>query len=229
MTPLTHPNMFPHAGEAPMQPAAEATDADVGGIPPADAAGPSTPWANPAGSLQRFAVERPSADGAAAPAKRATHADRAIAYLREHGPTTGAALCDHLGVNKGPGITVYISKAMKAGLIVRIDGHYGLPGQIEPSETKDRDAVAVAKQASTEAQISVLEAQFDRHRGDAKTPALKPPDSPPARSPSFTLTVGDAMLLSWPDGAVTIQRPGSFVELNAEQKQLFTMIAALRI
>lgn len=223
MSTTAHSNLFPRAGETAMQPAdtekqaIDATDADVAGIPL-----PSSAWANPASSLQRFTQDR--APEAAESSRKPTHSDRAIAFLRENGPASARQLCAHLGVDGKAGVTPFITGAMRAGEIRREGKLYLLRDQTVASNSPDPD-------------VHVHLGAGEENREVTTLPDMSPlPEPKPApareekalRSPDFTLTVGDAMPLSWADGAVTIQRVGSFVELNASQARMLAMFSELR-
>lgn len=122
---VAHPNMFPTAGEsvaiASAEPTARqkpvVTDADVGGIEAAPA--PSSAWSNP--------LFKGESSGGEQSGKPLRWADRVIAYVTQHGPTSSHDLCVAFGLNPAAGINPYVSKAVADGRLARDRGIYSLP------------------------------------------------------------------------------------------------------
>jgi hypothetical protein len=243
---VPHPSWIP----APAPEAVDAIGSDGPGGAEADASetavasAPADPWANPVSAFRRPADKQISAPGT--PRLHKTRADEAIAYLLEHGPSDGSALCKAMNITSKGGVSPFIQNALKAGRIIRADGKYMLgkdvaatPANVQPSAAKDAASAiaAMRRESAPSTSIGVSHPAAESAVERVPAAAIAPPndasqisdvDIPHARTPVFTLTVSDAMLLSWPDGAVTVQRAGSFVELTPVQSKLFCMLAELR-
>lgn len=125
---VSHPNMFPIAGESVAIAAAEAAPRQKAAVAeaPADdvsaAPAPTSAWANPLSKLRPSAVPGEET-------KHTTRADEAIAYLRAHGPSSPGDLCKAMGITSKGGVTPFINGALKDGRIVRVDGKYSIGGE----------------------------------------------------------------------------------------------------
>ncbi|POR52795.1 hypothetical protein B0G62_10492 [Paraburkholderia eburnea] len=206
MSDVAHPNMWPVAGESVvMNPVDEKKAASAPDTNPETAA-PSSPWANPIGRLQ-------GKDESASKARRQTRTEQVIEFLRSNGPTGGARICAALGLAVGAGLTPYISTAIGEGRILRQGRIYCLPEHAEAN-------AALAQQAP---------AQMPEERA---VPTAEPIDQPgvpqPGRQPDFSLSSGEVLLIGWPDGGVTVQRGGVFIELTAHETKLFRVFVELR-
>jgi len=233
---IVHPNMFPAgaASSVAESGAAVVTDADVGGIAATPA--PSDPWANPLSALQK------RGDKPYIPAGK-TRADQAITYLREKGPSDGAALCKALGITSTGGISPFIANALKDGRIVRVDGKYSV-GSETPGASLAAPAPAPAPApdiaepkvelpaiAHFEATTAIVARKPKATRPVPSTPAPSPapePTKPAGRKPEFVVFVGDIQLLSWPEGDITIQTEACSVDLKREQFRALTALVELR-
>ncbi|WP_175054385.1 hypothetical protein [Paraburkholderia sediminicola] len=139
---VSHPNMFPIAGESVAIAAAEAAPRQKAAVveTPVDdisaAPVPASAWANPLSKL------RPTA--APGETKHATRADEAIAYLRIHGPSPAGDLCKAMGITSKGGITPFINAALRDGRIVRNNGKYSVGGEAVPKPDAEPKAAPEA-------------------------------------------------------------------------------------
>jgi hypothetical protein len=226
---VLHPNMFPHAGETVSMAALTARADDTPAQnPEGQLTGSASPWANPVDSLQK-AVTVKNVTIETEKALRLSRVDQVIDYLRVHGPSRGREICDALGIRKDAGISPFVSSALKDGRIEREGSYYMLPGQKAPQATRAAAPVNAEPAASDASPRAASE-----RAPDSAAPAsiALGADAPPAklgaRQPDFTLAKDDAMLTSWPDGAITVQRGGSLVELTASHVKLISTLIELR-
>lgn len=224
MTSTPHPNMFPGAGEtvAIGQPEDEAPKAATAVVDVADhAEAAASAWANPAERLRRAVGTAPAAEPKA-PEKskepRLSHSEKAIAHLRANGPSTAAELSAALGITSRGGITPFIGPALKHGDIVRDGRHYALPGQ----------APRAAASNAVEAVRSCYQPAPDKVPSSAAVTVEQSRAQPSEREPDFTLSAGGALLISWPDGSVTVQRGGASGELAPHHLKLFRIFVEMR-
>ncbi|MHB9833866.1 hypothetical protein Q8F57_003405 [Paraburkholderia terrae] len=212
---VSHPNMFPGvaAADAPESASAEqapvVTDADVGGI-----AAPSTAWANPS-KLTGFKPAEQDQAG-----KKLKWPERVIAYLLEHGPSTGSVIMTALHMGKrGQGIHPFISKAINDGLIVKHGRSiYALPGQEVPETPEPTSKASPAPQAEKPKAVPPSgEKSKDAPRVDIE-----------GRKPDFVIFVAGLQLLAWPSGGVSIQHEDLTVELDPAQTRALLVLAELQ-
>ncbi|KPD17237.1 hypothetical protein ADM96_20195 [Burkholderia sp. ST111] len=172
---VSHPNMFPVAGESVAIAAAEAAPrqkpvaveaAPVDNVTAAPA--PASAWANPLSKLR--------ATAAPGEARHATRADEAIAHIRIHGPSSAADLCKAMGITSKGGITPFINKALHDGRIVRANGKYSIGGEASTQTAAETKAPPEA--------ISHFEATTAIIAGKKKAkPAAAPTEPEPAATP----------------------------------------------
>lgn len=227
-----HPNMFPVAGESAVIATREDGKPKAAAEPAVDAGpvSPPNPWANPSSLLKRAPAAEEEPETAQAPegekAPRRTRADQVIEFLRTSGPTGSARICAALGLAPEAGITPYVASALKSGALIREGRVYRLP--------EHRPAAPTASVQSEERTPEPAPAaHVVQETADAAQPEQKPCDAAApsivaAREPDFTLTSGDALLIAWPDGAVTVQRGGTFVELAAHQARILRVLVEMR-
>lgn len=240
---VPHPHMFPGAGENAAiavadgdEARAEASGKAADSEPPL----PASPWANPM-------LKRATTDALAKPeAKRTvpTIAERVIELLRRRGPMKTKDIVTALDLNVGgAGLVPYIEPAKKRGELLQIErGVWGLPIHAQdaakakpqtekrvapeprpPKEEPVKEPAAAAPAAQEQPALAPEPAT------EVVAPVARAAEPPrPQRIPDFQLTVGTAMLVCWPDGAVTLQRGGLFVELTESEARLLRMYVALR-
>lgn len=247
---VPHPNMFPGAGESAM--VATADDAPVraeAAETPSDTElpRPSSPWAN-------AMLKHAPSDAPARPvAKRSVPkvADRVIELLGRCGPMKTKDIVKALDLDIGfSGIQPYVAPAQKRGEIVLIEhGVWGLPGQTPaPANVTQKASPRPAAKATTsekpptkkmpDAAAVVAPEAAPPEPTPIPTPVPVTESAEPAsriaeparaqRTPVFQLSVGTAMLISWPDGSVTLQRGGRFVELDEFESRMLRMFVALQ-
>lgn len=235
MSNVGHPNMFPVAGERVVIEASVDSEASTTVEQAAEPSRSIDPWANPIGRLKRAETAKASAaPPAAAKEKRKTRADQVIELLGEHGPMNGARLREALGITAGAGITPYIGSALKSGRILR-DGHlYKLPDEAPRSAARRQPdpeprPTTEALKAEAEAPEPAAEAVLPVPAADVIAPSPERlRETTKMRTPDFTVSAGDAMLIGWPDGSATVQRGGIFVELMPNQVRLLRVFLELR-
>ncbi|WP_321904431.1 hypothetical protein [Paraburkholderia tropica] len=226
-----HPNMFPVAGENAVISTREDGKPKPPTEPEVDAAAPAptNPWANPASFLKHSSAgDEPAAgeppEGASAP--RRTRAEQVIEFLRKSGPTGSARICAALGLAPEAGITPYVASALKSGALIREGRVYLLPEHRSAAASGAMQSAEIP--VAPEAPPTVAPATADASASAAETTHPAPPSIASSREPDFTLTSGDALLIAWPDGAVTVQRGGTFVELAAHQARILRVLVEMR-
>jgi hypothetical protein len=215
---IAHPNMFPgvSAANEPESASAEqapiVTDADVAGITASASA-----WANPS-KLTVFRPVEPDQAG-----KKLKWPERVIAYLREHGPSTGSMIMTALHMGKrGQGIHPFISKAINDGLIVKHGRSvYALPGQ-EVLESPEPAPKAPLVPKAPKAEKLMATAPADAKSEDAPRVDIE------GRKPDFVIFVAGLQLLAWPSGGVSIQHEDLTVELDPAQTRALLVLAELQ-
>jgi len=226
---VLHPNMFPHAGETvSMAALAERADDTPAQNPEARLTGSASPWANPVESLQKI-VPAKKATLETEKVLRPSRVDQVIDYLRAHGPSRGREICDALGMRKDAGLSPFVGSALKDGRIEREGLHYMLPGQTAPQATCAPAPVNAEPSASDASPRAANERASDSIApGSIALAAGAPPAKHGVYQPDFTLVKDDAMVTSWPDGAITVQRGESLVELTASHVKLISTLIELR-
>lgn len=223
---ILHPNMFPHAGEAVSMTTLTESAGEAPEEPPGTpSAKEQSPWANPVGRLQKASAgKKAAADAEKAP--RPSRIDQVIEYLRAHGPSRGREICDALVISKNAGLQPFVSAALKDGRIVREGLRYMLPDQ-RPAQSPVRQTPANDERPASDISPGPR-AERAPEPVSLVANSEVPPEPLAARRADFTLTKDDAALISWPDGAMTVQRGDSFVELAASQVELIGMFIELR-
>ncbi|MFD1557052.1 hypothetical protein ACFSHT_15735 [Paraburkholderia silviterrae] len=225
MSGVAHPNMFPVAGESVAIEASADAEPDQTAEQPAEPPRPADPWANPVGRLQRAAA--PKAEEPKA--KRQTRADQVVEFLSANGPTGSKQLCMALGLSTSAGITPLIDAALKTGRIVRVNHLYMLPDQRPKNEIqKEPEPASLELKAEAPASPAMARGITTQVTETAPPAAETARATPKARTPEFTISAGDALLIAWPDGGVTVQRGGTFVELTPIAVRLLRAFIELR-
>lgn len=214
------PNMFPGAGEAVAIASVDGAKPIVNGTPAPETAAPSSPWANPVERLHSAAGIKPAEP--ARKEKRLSRSEQAIAYLRENGPSTSKQLLTALGIESKAGITPFIEPGLRRGEIVKDGNHYALPCQLVghlPASEPEPASAPPETHVAPEAPVPVEE----QIKTDAPAPTIAP-----VRKPDFTLSADETLVIAWPDGSVTVQRGGVFVELTPNEARLLRAFVGLR-
>ncbi|QGZ56714.1 hypothetical protein [Paraburkholderia acidiphila] len=218
---VAHPNMFPSAGEA----VAVAPDGDakpiVNGTLALEIAPPASPWANPVSRLKSAAGAKAAAEEPAPKERRISRSEQAVAYLRANGPATGAQLLTALGIQSKGGITPFIGPGLQRGEIVKDGNRYALPCHLVGHLPTQRASAAPAETHSQPAPKDSAEKPAAPAAPASSTPA-------PERKPDFTLSADETLVVAWPDGSVTVQRGGVFVELTPNEARLLRAFVGLR-
>lgn len=183
-------NLFPSAvADAPDLVEEETRRSVVGGFPSAPALSAFTK-SSVAAELREVGDEM-DAGG--------TKIERAIAFLRQHGPATYEELAAHLRVKKDA-LSAYIQTAIKDGRIVREGGQMrigdGAPTPRQHAEPKATPALA-AKPAAAGPRAPKATAT------DAKVHA--------------SLCVGDLQIIAWTAGNLTVRANDNVVDLSEAQ------------
>lgn len=171
MSATLHPNMFP--GVAELTAADELAEAAAGALPSEPAsethfASNISPWANPSESLQKAATPGEVASGEET-AKQPTTTERVAKYLRTHGPSSGRAICDTLGIHSTAGIQPFIKAALRKGHILHDGVQYMLPEQ-RTSDASDAIPAAPARGTRKKAAPPVAQAEQRGAEPVATTP-----------------------------------------------------------
>ncbi|WP_321895985.1 hypothetical protein [Paraburkholderia heleia] len=217
---VAHPNMFPTAGEATAIAPADAKPV-ANGTPTPEIAPPASPWANPVSRLQSAAGVKAAAEEPAPKEKRVSRSEQAVAYLRANGPATGAQLLTALGIQSKGGITPFIGPGLQRGEIVKDGNRYALPCHLVGQLPTQPASAASAETHSQPSPTAPAEKPAEPSAPAAAAPA-------PERKPDFTLSADETLVVAWPDGSVTVQRGGVFVELTPNEARLLRAFVGLR-
>lgn len=129
-----------------------------------------------------------------------TKVERAIAFLRQHGPATNEQLADHLHVKKDS-VSAYIQSAIKDGRIVR-DGKQLKAGDGAPAvRAKPGPKPASAPKTKPEADATPRAQKVAG--SDAKVCA--------------SLCVGELQIIAWATGNLTVRANDNVVDLSDTQ------------
>ncbi|WP_321968879.1 hypothetical protein [Paraburkholderia tropica] len=220
MSDTAHPNMFPVAGENAVISTREDGKPKPPTEPDVDAAAtaPTNPWANPASLLKQSPADEK--------APRRTRADQVIEFLRTSGPTGSARICAALGMPPEAGIAPYVISAIKSGALIREGRVYLLPEHRSAAAAGATQSAEIT--VALEAAPTIAPATAEASVSAEETTHPAPPSIAASREPDFTLTSGDALLIAWPNGAVTVQRGGAFVDLTAHQARMLSALVDLR-